>query len=202
MDDDIRRCNPNQRFDPDPFGICLAVLGAVGSAASIFTVVEDRIRREKFRRRSRERIEIFRVTSEIRGALAELRSNYRYLIKRFVRNTEDSEPNVSNMPSRFGAVRVVLSPATVDEYRETVAAIFEGLHRYHTGMIELSHRVYLYLDHFDIPPVQRLMDLRRKADDILSREHSARDAIIMTEDLLSQTEDALDQTFDWILHNE
>ena len=184
------------RFDPDPFSIAVAVIGAVGGAASIFTVVDRHFEKRRDQRLRRERVEILRASREVRTSFAELRHSYRVLLRRFV---EPQRSNSGSADRHFGAARIMLRPNQLAEFDEVVASIFSALYSYYSSMMRLSYHMNLLAIDLDIPPVQALMKLRDEAERVLSRELSAMKSMDKTEHLLDETEKALEAVLDWIL---
>lgn len=105
-------------LDPDPLSIVLAVLGAVGSVASIAGYIEQQ--RDKRRwsryRDERKRAQLIEKVSEIEAALTEIEGQIEKLqiiisLARIAANSQQ----IDRAPLRFGSVKLIL---TDDLYKQ------------------------------------------------------------------------------------
>jgi hypothetical protein len=187
------------QIDPDPVSIFLASLGAIGSVASIWSVVETRLgkRRNAGARTARRRV--FRASLHLEESLAELRD----LTDRaavVVRTSTDrssrytSESTVDKHGFRFGEVRILLDAYEYQAYVELHNEILDGVKAVNTALKEVVNEIYMCMDDWEGSPLRELVLLRERTNHVVfSYPVDGREPLRM-EDVMRETHNLFNDT--------
>ena len=121
---------PAQDIDPDPLSALVIALGAVGSIASIYAVVDSRV--SKYRQERQANCNAIRdAVMGVETSLNELRGYVKSLEISFLTGTQSRSPDRNSMLSmaQFGSVRLVFTRDGYERWREIEEGILVAVGR-------------------------------------------------------------------------
>ena len=142
--------NQDELIDPDPLSVLIIALGAVGSVASIYAVVDDKYLSKK---RENHRANCHAIKDSIMAietSVNELRSYLKSLEILFMSSAQGRSKNNDRNPlmsmAKFGSVKLLFTKTGHDRWREIEHGVIESATRVTKNVNELVR-------HFSMTPI-------------------------------------------------
>lgn len=172
MNDKCRSSNENvRRVDPDPVSIFLAVLGAVGSIASIYAVADVEHSRRVAKRNSKARYRTRHAALALEAAIEQLR-DLTDRVATMVR-TQDMRDSINSTSSddsprfRLGAVPLYLDTYELRAYTDLHNGVLDQIKNVNESTVALINELYLSFEQWDDSPLKELIGLREQTNDLI-----------------------------------
>ncbi len=185
------------RLDPEPLTIFLSVLGAIGSIASIISMLEARRHVARAHQREATKLRLCRRILDVEAELARLGVLLRQALAIVM-------PFSAEHNFRFGVQVQFQTRLAFQEYNRLhfdIQDSVKGIHRLVEGIIGDLY-TGIPAENWDATPLRELISLRDTANRTLFQSHSYREAAPQLQGLMEEAGRVLRLIHDWLTYSQ
>jgi hypothetical protein len=185
---------PDELIDPEPLSVFLAVLGFVGSVASIVSLIE--FKREQRQRVNEDRNRLVREARDLLMTLEvdtmQIEASLRKLELILVEGSASQRPpSLAQIPLRFGACRPIFTIYGYRQYDEILSELNALVGRSFESTSRLLQRLYNLDPFLNREIADRLIELQNRCNSLLREEVSYEQGFRIYYDVIGFTKSAL-----------